>query len=232
MTFYDPDAATGDHFLSEEESIHCVRVLRQRNGDRIRIMDGKGTFFDAVIEEAHPKKCKYSVEEIHRKAPDPYSLHLAIAPTKNIDRMEWMIEKCVEIGLHQITFLQCGNSERTRLRYDRLEKKAIAAMKQSGRAYATKINSLTPFPDFISNPGNGLIKHIAYVPASLDSPHLKETKPNSDYIVLIGPEGDFSPEEIQQAQDKGYTPTSLGNSRLRTETAGLVACHTLALLHS
>ncbi len=232
MTFYDPEAGKGKSILPEEESIHCVRVLRQKSGDEIEVFNGLGTIFQAVIEDAHPKKCSYRILNQHDAPPDPYSFHLAIAPTKNMDRIEWMLEKCVEIGLHEISFVSCHHSERVRLRLDRLQKKAIAAMKQSRRAFATRINPLVPFSDFLDQCSPDTTRHIAYVPAAGISPHVKETKPGGNYIVLIGPEGDFSTEEIKLAESAGFTPTSLGNSRLRTETAGLIACATLAIMHA
>ncbi len=231
MVFYDPDAGRNPSVLPEEESQHCIRVLRHRNGDPIRVIDGKGHRFEAVIEEDHPRRCRYRIDSTVRVPPDPYHVHLAIAPTKNSERMEWMVEKCVEIGVHEITFIHCSHSERSRLRLDRLEKKAVAAMKQSGRAYSTRINELEPFTEFLTNCPGDTLRHIAWVPASGTAPHLKDTARNGHYIVLVGPEGDFSDEEISQATVHGFEPTSLGHSILRTETAGIAVCHTLALLH-
>ena len=232
MTFYDPHAGNPHPVLPEEESQHCIKVLRRKKGDSIQVLDGKGGFYEGIIEDDHPKHCAYRVIKSDQLPPDPYYFHLAIAPTKNSDRMEWMIEKCVEIGLHEITFLECAHSERSRIRTDRLEKKAISAMKQSGRAFHTKINPLTAFSEFLKDCKPDTTRHMAYVPAAGHSPHLKHTKPGGNYIVLVGPEGDFSPDEADHASAHNFSPTSLGNSRLRTETAGLVACHTLALIHS
>lgn len=232
MTFYDPEAGRHANILPEEESIHCVRVLRQKAGDQIEVFNGQGSVYQAVIETAHPKRCSYRIIARDDAPSDPYCLHLAIAPTKNMDRIEWMLEKCVEIGVHEISFISCDHSERNRIRLERLQKKAVSAMKQSRRAFATQINPLLPFADFLDQCPTDTLRHIAYVPTAGTSPHLKETKTNRNYIVLVGPEGDFSTDEIQLAMEAEFTPTSLGNSRLRTETAGLVACTTLAIIHA
>lgn len=231
MTFYDPDAGAEYPVLPEEESHHCIRVMRRQTGDQIRVIDGKGGIYEGIITDDRPKKCPYRVTSSSKADPDPYRIHLAISPTKNSDRMEWMMEKCVEIGLHEITFLHCERSERTRLRLDRIEKKGVAAMKQSGRYFMPRLHHVTPFSKFIKNCASDSVRHIAWVPAAESAPHLKQTERNRTYIILIGPEGDFSEAEVEEAKQHGFKPTSLGNSILRTETAGIVACHTLSLVH-
>lgn len=231
MTFYHPTISQGDTVLSKEESFHCIKVLRFQEGDDIEIYDGAGGIYLAKIIEGNPAKCRFDITSSTHAEPDPYRVHLAIAPTKNADRMEWMIEKCVEVGLHEISFLTCTNSERSRLRTDRLEKKMIAAMKQSRRPFATTINEMTEFNKFLSVLPDNTIKHVCHVPVAETATHLKNTIKNKNYVVMVGPEGDFSKKEIEACQSLGFIHTSLGHSRLRTETAGLVACHTLALCH-
>lgn len=231
MTFYDPDAGAEFPVLPEEESHHCIRVMRRQTGDQIRVLDGKGGIYEGIITDDRPKKCAYRVTSSSQADPDPYRIHLAISPTKNSDRMEWMMEKCVEIGLHEITFLECERSERSRLRTDRIGKKGVAAMKQAGRYFMPRINQITPFSQFIKACPPETTRHIAWVPAAGSAPHLKQTKPSQAYIVLIGPEGDFTPAEVEEATQYGFKPTSLGQSTLRTETAGLVTCLTLSLIH-
>jgi 16S rRNA (uracil1498-N3)-methyltransferase len=230
-TFYHPPVRQGDLTLSKEESHHCIKVLRHQKGDEIRIYDGEGGIYQAVITSDHPSHCTFSISDKQQAPPDLYYFHLAIAPTKNTDRMEWMLEKCVEIGLHEITFIQCNHSERTRIRIDRLEKKMVSAMKQAGRTYATKINEVVDFGEFISSSLQEDSKYIAWVPVASHGAHLKEAVSGKRYVVLVGPEGDFSENEVQEAQANGFLPVSLGSNTLRSETAGLVACHTIALLH-
>jgi 16S rRNA (uracil1498-N3)-methyltransferase len=232
MAFYHPEVMNGDTVLSKDESFHCIKVLRYQEGDDIEIFDGNGGIYQAKIIEGNPSKCQFKIISATHAEPDPYHLHLAIAPTKNTDRMEWMIEKCVEVGLHEISFLLCTNSERSRLRTDRLEKKMIAAMKQSRHPYATTIHErMMDFNEFLSKLPEDSVRHICHVPVAQTATHLKDTVKNKKYVVLVGPEGDFTKNEIKASLSSEFMPTSLGNSRLRTETAGLIACHTLALIH-
>lgn len=217
--------------LSEQESKHCIRVLRMQQGDLLQIVDGKGGLYTCEIIDPHYKRCAIKiVEEIQEFEKRDYYIHIAIAPTKNLDRMEWFMEKCVEIGVNEVSFLYCQHSERKVLKLERLEKIAVSAMKQSLKAYLPKLNELTPFNQFVTK-NKQSSKMIA---------HLEEDERNSiqslqhsqqDYCILIGPEGDFSVEEIQQAYEHGFKAVTLGNSRLRTETAGIVACHSLNLLN-
>ena len=231
MVFYQPQVESGYHFLDEEESSHCARVLRKRAGDQVEVRDGKGNIYHVRLTEVHPRKCSFEIIRQQFVAEDPFHIHLALAPTKNADRMEWMVEKCVEIGLHELTFLSCDHSERSRIRFDRLKKKAISAMKQSRRAYALSLHEqMVPFNTFVT-------ESIANTPAALahvseDQPHLplKQWHPASSCIILIGPEGDFSPQEVALATSHEIPLVNLGSNRLRTETAGLIAVHTM-LLH-
>jgi 16S rRNA (uracil1498-N3)-methyltransferase len=228
--FYQPLISEGVHHLDAEESKHCVRVLRKAKGDSIRVTDGKGFFYNAVIAKPESQKCTF---EIVDKVAEPirnYFIHIAISPTKNTDRLEWFVEKAVEIGVDKITFVECKNTERPYLKLERLEKVAITAMKQSLKASTPVIEGLIKFPSVIKN-ANEQNKLIAFVDPANPS-HLKDlTKPASSYLILIGPEGDFSQQELSQSLDMGFIKVSLGPSRLRTETAGIAACHILNLVN-
>lgn len=228
--FYAPDArSTG--VLPEEESQHAVRVLRLKAGDEIEIVDGKGNFFRAVIMNANHNQCSFEIlEAIADFGKRNYRLHIALAPTKNIDRFEWFVEKAVEIGIDEITPLICRFSERKVIKPERIEKIMVAAAKQSQKAYFPVLNPLCNFNDFIKT-ATADQKFIAHCYESEKKPSQQVLKKASDVIILIGPEGDFSLEEVQFATGNNYQPISLGNSRLRTETAGIVACHTVALLN-
>jgi 16S rRNA (uracil1498-N3)-methyltransferase len=227
--FYLSEFQSGDIILNEEESGHAVKVLRLKENDPVMLVDGKGTLIEGEITTAHPKKCKIKVlstqEEFGKKN---YRLHLAVAPTKNSDRMEWLVEKATEIGLNEFTPLICRYSERKHIQISRLEKVAVAAMKQSLKAYLPTIHEMIPFEKFISRNFQSK-KFIAHC-APGEKPHLFSlTHEKEDILVLIGPEGDFSPEEIALAKQHGFQEISLGNSRLRTETAALAAVHAVAL---
>ncbi len=225
---YLPDELT----LPESDSAHCVRVLRMKAGDEIEAVDGRGGLYRCVLRDAHPKRA--TVDIIERTAlPKVWqgSITIAIAPTKHNDRMEWLVEKLVEIGVDRIVPLRCRYSERKEINIDRLEKIAVSAMKQSLKAVLPQIDEMTPFGTFIDSATDGH-RFIAYCDPSI--PRLlfpKEYTPNSDTTILIGPEGDFSPEEIRKALDAGWCPISLGDNRLRTETAALVACDTCQILN-
>ncbi len=222
--FYAPDIIGSSYIFGEEESRHAIKVLRLQKGDVVYITDGKGNLFKTQIEEADIKKCKVAVvEKSEEFGKRDYSLHIAIAPTKNIKRFEWFLEKCTEIGIDEITPLFCDHSERIKLRYDRLNKVLTAAMKQSIKAYHPGLNEATRLADFVKKDDSDL-KTIA-VYDEKEKNHLKELCGKSSTVtVLIGPEGDFSREEVEMALELGYTPVSLSNSRLRTETAGVMAC--------
>lgn len=228
--FYQPLIARGVTTLDAEESRHCIRVLRKKAGDRIRITDGNGAFYEAVIVSADPHACAFSIEHTIAEPLQSYSVHIAVAPTKNTERIEWFVEKSVELGINQISFVDCEHSERTQLKMARIEKIAISAMKQSLRASVPRLQGPMPFPGFIAavNESNRFIAHAGVN----HPPHLKDSAPrNGNYIVVIGPEGDFTEKEIQLAQQAAFTEVSLGPGRLRTETAALAACHILNLIN-
>lgn len=240
--FYVPALPDGPCELPSEEAGHAVRVLRLREGDAVKLTDGKGTFYDARIALASPKRCLLEVE---RSYPDTPlwrgAIHLAVAPTKNMDRMEWLVEKATEIGVDRITLLDCDNSERHVVKTERLEKIAIAAMKQSHKAYLPVITPMTPFRQFVASApaGQRFIAHC-YEAQNADGEGLHLSGRNflgdlltagEDACVLIGPEGDFSLDEVKLAETSGFRPISLGESRLRTETAALVAVHLMYLSH-
>lgn len=220
--FYQPEIIKGVHFLDSEESRHCVKVLRKREGEEIIVVDGLGGTYTAVIKIADPRRCSFTIQKIVQEEIKIFHIHIAIAPTKNADRIEWFLEKVIEVGVDGITFIECDHSERAKINYDRLQKKAISAMKQSLRSRLPAINPLQDFSSFI-NDIKADQKFIAYVDSSLPY-HLKDLIiPNKDYVILIGPEGDFSEKEVNLAFQAGFKDVSLGNSRLRTETAGLAA---------
>lgn len=226
--FYDPDFSDHHSFLSFEESHHCVKVLRKKPGDEIFITDGRGATYTAEISTANPKKCELRILG-KRVEPSPAGyFHLAIAPTKNMDRMEWLVEKSTEIGLQEISFFYTRNSERGKFKTDRIVKKAIAAMKQSLSSYLPKINEPVKFEQILSVPAEQkIIAH--YNDANRELKNVLKSRQSC--LVLIGPEGDFSADEVESAKNNGFQLVNLGKNRLRTETAGLVACHTYALAH-
>jgi 16S rRNA (uracil1498-N3)-methyltransferase len=229
ILFYQPAIPEGVLHLDEEESRHCVKVLRKNNGDVIHITDGKGSFYDALITKADPRQCGFSLQEKRQQQKKNFSVHIAISPTKNADRIEWFVEKTVELGVDEITLMECDNTERSHLKSSRLHKVAVSAMKQSLKAFLPVINEMTSFPDVLKmKKGFG---YIAYVDAS-NPLHLQQAAAGfKDALVLIGPEGDFSSEELSLALNSGFQKVTLGKSRLRTETAGMAACHILNLLH-
>ncbi len=215
--------------LSEEESKHVNRVLRLKVRDKIGVINGKGSFFTCEITELNKKKCTTRVLEEKKDQEKPYRIHIAIAPTKNIDRTEWFVEKCVEFGVDEISFILTKNSERKIIKLDRIQRIAVAAMKQSQRAFLPQINELKPIQDFIVNCEDN-IKGIAHL-VNDNRNHIKDVKLNNSYCILIGPEGDFRSNEVELALNNGFIPLTLGDYRLRTETAGVAACHALNFLH-
>ena len=228
--FYTPDIQTRAE-LPEEEAQHCIRVLRLNIGDQITLTDGKGYFYRAEISAATNKRCMVNIlETIYQEPLWNGHLHIAMAPTKNMDRNEWLAEKATEIGFDELTFLNCRFSERKVIKTERIEKILISAIKQSLKARLPKLNEMTDFNKFINQEFKGQ-KFIAHCYEG-EKPLLKDVlKAGEDALVLIGPEGDFSEGEVEKAIERGFTPISLGKSRLRTETAALVACHTLNLLN-
>ena len=223
--FYTPDIQERAE-LPEEEAAHAIRVLRLQTGDEIMLTDGKGNFYRAGITATGGKRCLVNILEVQPQEPLwKGHLHIAMAPTKNMDRTEWFAEKATEIGLDELTFLNCRHSERKVIKTERINKILVSAIKQSLKARLPKLNDMTDFDSFIrqSFPGQKFIAHC--YPG--EKPLLKDiVQPGEDALVLIGPEGDFSEEEVAGAEACGFTSISLGRSRLRTETAALVACHT------
>ncbi len=222
--FYAPEITTPLYTLPEEESGHCVRVLRLKQGDELHITDGRGTLYRAEVEEAHPKHCTIRiVEEHHEWEKRPYRLIVAVAPTKNIDRIEWFVEKATECGIDRIVPILCDHSERKVIKGERLEKIAVSAMKQSLKAYKPQIAPLTPIRTLLAEPFEG-VRLIAHCEEDVERVFMGDViHRGEDVMVLIGPEGDFSKEEIEAARKAGFREITLGQSRLRTETAALAA---------
>ncbi len=227
--FYTPNISDQFYQLDEIESKHCVRVLRLKEEDIIHLIDGKGSLFKAKIIDAHPKRCTVECVETTREFGKlDYQLHIALAPTKNIDRTEWFLEKCTEIGISEFTPLLCKHSERKVVKHDRLFKVITSAVKQSLKAYHPVLNQLTKFSDLVTANFDGE-KYIAHCNKG-EKTHLKNLcKAKQNALILIGPEGDFSLDEVQLAKENGFKEISLGKSRLRTETAGVVACNVVSL---
>lgn len=219
------------HALPAEEATHAARVLRLKPGDLLTLTDGMGSMAKAALEDNNPKSCLVKLLEVETEADAGFRLHLAVAPTKNIARFEWFLEKATEFGLGEISPVYCDHSEREKLRTDRLQKVLVSAMKQSLKSRLPLLNEPLSLEKIIlgnSCPGN---RFIAWVD-NLPRPHLKDAcLPGMDALVLIGPEGDFSPREIQLALDNGFKPVSLGRARLRTETAALASCFIVNLLN-
>ncbi len=229
--FYHPSAGSGLLTLDSNESAHCTKVLRLATGSVIYITDGKGMLCKARLVEPDPKACVAEITEISQlPAERPGSLHIAIAPTKRIERFEWFLEKATEIGIDRIVPLYCGNSERRVIKAGRLEKVLVSAMKQSFRAWLPELALPEKFENLAGQPfgGNRFIATMQAAPSA----HLgKVCEKGADTMIFIGPEGDFRNEEIETAKEAGIMPVSLGTARLRTETAGLVACHTVNLVN-
>ena len=224
--FYAPDAATSTE-LPQEEAMHALRVLRLKAGDEMMLMDGKGSFYRAEVTLAHTHHCFYEIKESLPQQPQwKGRVHLAIAPTKLMDRIEWMTEKAVEIGIDELSFLNCQFSERRVVKIPRIDKIVVSAVKQSRKAWKPAVNEIVSFADFIAQPREGR-KYIAHcydeIPRTYLYEELQKPSDSDDALVLIGPEGDFSIDEVRKAVANGYQSVHLGESRLRTETAGLAA---------
>ena len=240
--FYAPDIQQSLS-LPEEESQHCIKVLRMKSGDHIHIIDGVGGLYEAQIIEAHPKRTQVEIlshqTEYGRR---PFRLHLAVAPTKNIDRFEWFVEKATEIGFDELTPLCCRYSERKIIKPERIEKILVSATKQSLKAYVPILNPMITFKEFISQysptvlGGGGsqlsILNSQLFIAHCHNQPkqHLfNACQPGGNVVVMVGPEGDFSEEEVELALRNSFQAISLGESRLRTETAGVVACHLVTI---
>ncbi len=217
--------------MPESESQHCARVLRKKEGDSLFITDGKGYFYRAKLLQANPKSCVVTIEEeMEQPKGWDYNLQIAFAPTKNLDRMEWFVEKATEIGIDTFSPLKCRYSERKNINATRLEKIMVSAMKQSQKSRLPQFENIIKFEEFIKQPFEGQ-KFIAHCYDSIKTPITQICKRDTNTLILIGPEGDFSEEEIAKSIEHGFTPISLGDSRLRTETAALVACHTVHVIN-
>ncbi|MEZ4857727.1 MAG: 16S rRNA (uracil(1498)-N(3))-methyltransferase [Flavobacteriaceae bacterium] len=232
--FYQKSLTEGSHLVSfeTEESRHIAKVLRHKIGDIVHITNGNGILFTAQLQEVSPKRCQASILHFEIKAPLPYHVHLAVAPTKNIDRFEWFLEKATEIGISEITPIICEHSERKVIKGERLEKIIESAMKQSLKMHKPKLNPITSFSEFSKLSETFTVKkmiaHCAEFPKTL----LKNAlKPSEDCLILIGPEGDFSAKEIEWASKNNFLAITLGESRLRTETAALVACFSISYMN-
>lgn len=240
--FYTPDIGTAVHYLlSEEESRHCLKVLRLREGATVHLTDGKGTLYTARIREAGPGRCLLEITDVEKEfGKRPYRLHIAIAPTKSTDRFEWFLEKATEAGIDEITPLICARSERRVLRTSRLVKRITAAMKQSLHAYHPVLNEPLDFETFIqgqsaagteSGDWSKAQKYIAHCEDGPKSYLNASGGTPGDVLALIGPEGDFTPAEIDLALNSSFTGLNLGETRLRTETAGLAVCFEMRVLN-
>lgn len=230
--FYTPDIARLQE-LPAEESAHCARVLRMTEGEKIALTDGKGHFYEAELTLVSPKRSLFKV--LHTEAPEPLwegHLHVAMAPTKNMDRVEWFAEKATEIGFDELTFLNCRFSERKVIKTERVEKILISAVKQSLKPVKPILHEMTDFAHFVKQEYKGQ-KFIAHCYGDMgEKPLLKDVLTRGeDALVMIGPEGDFSRDEVELAIACGFQPISLGRSRLRTETAALVACHLMNIIN-
>jgi 16S rRNA (uracil1498-N3)-methyltransferase len=232
QVFYAPGIDGKKYFLDEKESIHCIRVLRMKKNTPVKLIDGKGNLYEGIISDPNPKACQITIENVvpgYEKRP--YLLHIAISPLKNPERFEWFIEKSVEIGIDEITPVICKNSEKKSVKSFRINNIIVSAMKQSLKAGVTRLNEAESFSDFLRSPINGQ-KLIAHCSGSFERNSISSIYARGpDAVILIGPEGDFTDKEISMAIDSGFRSVHLGNSRLRTETAGIAACHSIYLLN-
>lgn len=230
--FYTPDITSNTYTLNEEESKHCVRVLRLTVGAVVNLVDGKGGFYTAEITSDNPKKVALSIlkveTEFHKRN---HYLHIAVAPTKNIDRIEWFLEKATELGIDEITPIITDRSERRVVKEDRLNKVITSAVKQSIKAYHPKLNDAISFDAFLKQPFDGE-KLMAHCIDEGEKKYISQlVAPHQKYLILIGPEGDFTPEEVNLALNKGFKALTLGDNRLRTETAALAVCFEINYLN-
>jgi 16S rRNA (uracil1498-N3)-methyltransferase len=230
--FYNPniDEQTESFFFDKEESKHIIKVLRKKDSDILYVTNGHGLLFETEITLASDNKCTVRINSVEKKSPSNYRLHLAVAPTKMNDRYEWFLEKATEIGIHEITPIICERSERKVINKDRFDKIVLSAMKQSNDCYLTQLNEAVPLKEFLKTQNDGL-QLIAHCEET-DKKTLKSVlQKNQNITILIGPEGDFSEKEIILALEHNYIPVSLGHTRLRTETAALVATHSVAFFN-
>ena len=232
IRFYAPEISHNP-VLPEEESKHCTKVVRHTAGDEIEVVDGKGALYKCIVKEPNPKATRVEIVETICKGNHwPCKIAVAIAPTKNPERMEWMVEKLTEMGVDRIILMKCARSERKEMKPDRLEKKIVSAMKQSLKTVKPELSCNIPFGEIVSG-FDSFQKFICYCDEALGKEYLGAAlKPHCDTIVLIGPEGDFSPEEVEKAINHGFITVSLGESRLRTETAAIVATDIIHIVNN
>ena len=230
--FYAPGISGSLFFLDEKESHHCIRVLRMAKGTLVKLIDGRGNLYEGRIADPDQHKCMIEIDNIITGFEKrPYKIHIAISLLKNMDRFEWFVEKSVEIGIDEITPLICRNTEKKSVKTERLKNLIVSAMKQSVKAYETKLNDPVPFAGIINEPSNWR-RMIAHCSNSFPRASMADTySPGKDAVILIGPEGDFTDEEIKLATNEGFSSIQLGNSRLRTETAGIAACHSVYFMN-
>ena len=229
--FYSLDISSDIYVLSAEESLHCIKVLRLKSRDVVHLSDGKGKLYKTKIKDVDVKKCSLEILDVTKEyGKKDYKVHIAVAPTKNINRFEWFLEKATEIGIDQITPLICEHSERRIIKPERLNRVIISAMKQSLKAYLPILNPPQSFADFIDQKFDSE-KYIAYCSEDYRDNLKTLYQKQKDAVIMIGPEGDFSEQEISIAIKSGFKPVNLGLERLRTETAAVVACHTINLIN-
>jgi 16S rRNA (uracil1498-N3)-methyltransferase len=229
--FYSETILGNYHVLSRDESKHCIKVLRLKKGDVIHLTDGKGNLYETIIAEDNINKCRLGIRRvIPEYGRRNFSLHIAIAPTKNINRLEWFLEKATEIGIDRITPLICKHSERKNIQPDRLKKVMVSAMKQSLKAYLPILDAAVDLQKFIQHDFHAE-KYIAYCSENFNGSLKESYTTGKDVLILIGPEGDFSADEVNKALTAGFKPITLGPARLRTETAALVACASVNFLN-
>lgn len=222
--FYLPGATEGEVQLTAEESAHCVRVLRMKAGDEVLFTDGMGWFYEGVLSRADARSCIADLTTRRKGADaDGFGIHIAIGPTKQADRTEWFVEKATEMGIDEVSFFASEHSERRHVQLERLNRVALSAMKQSLKSRLPTLNAVVKFDELLRKPFNGQ-KFIAWIDDSRRESLYNIIRPGEKVLVLIGPEGDFSKNEVAKAQSSGYIPVSLGPARLRTETAALAAC--------
>ncbi len=230
--FYAPDI-TGDlYYLDERESKHSVKVLRMKRGTPVKVIDGKGNLYEGIIADPDPRKCLIKIGSVIKDfEKKPYRLHIAISPLKNPERFEWFVEKSVEIGIDEITPVICHTTEKPGIKKERIRSLIISAMKQSLKAQDTILNEVVLFNDFLQSHPKGCLM-IAHCNSDILRKGIRDTYNKGDNaVILIGPEGDFSEHEIDIALAKGFESVHLGRSRLRSETAGIAACHSISFIN-
>jgi 16S rRNA (uracil1498-N3)-methyltransferase len=230
--FYAPDIRGSECILDDKESAHCIRVLRMKTGNTVNLTDGNGNLYEAVITDPDPKKCSLKITGvINDFQKRNYGLHIAISPLKNYERFEWFVEKCVEIGVDEITPLICTNTEKKGIKRERIVSLIISAMKQSLKSSLTVLNEPSSFQNFVTGISDGT-RMIAHCSENIPRQKIPDIyRGGGDVVILVGPEGDFSDDEINEAVANGFVPVHLGRSRLRSETAGIAACYSVYFLN-